>query len=560
MRPEPKLLPKPRVVRTHEGFARADAPVVNVHDPSVREGGYRLHIGAEWIEICSAGEAGERAARTTLGQVERQYAASPCLEIEDWPDHTKRGFMLDVSRCRVPTMETLRGYTRQLGDLKLNHFQLYTEHTFAYRDHERVWRDASPVTHGEVRTLGEWCRERGIGLAANQNCFGHLTPWLVHGPYAELAETHGEYEFYGIRRRGPFSLCPTDPRSLELVKGLLDELMPCFASPLVNIGCDETADVGQGRSRREVERRGKAAVYSEYVSGVADHVIASGRTPMFWADIALSSPEVFERLPSELVSLAWGYEPDSPFESWCGALREMGRAFWVCPGLSGWRSFAGRTGERLGNLRAASEAARAFGAEGWMATEWGDLGHRQVSAVTLRGLADAASFAWSGEPADPEAVDLNVFGRKGVSAWLDALGDADAELRGVCGYPKDGESEARLLNASALFDELHPPRSRAARPGTLRQWEAAFGRVRELAGCVPGSGDDPLSRELRHAAACCAFAAGVGVKRRGGSGVGLAAQLEEIIREHAALWALGSRPGGLRESAAYWESLRGEVP
>jgi len=280
---------------------------------------------------------------------------------------------------------------------------------------------------------------------------------------------------------------------------------------------------------------------------------------MFWADIALSSPEVFERLPRELVSLVWGYEPDSPFGAWCGALREMGRSLWVCPGLSGWRSFAGRTSERLGNLSAASEAARTFGADALMATEWGDLGHRQVSAVTLRALADAASFAWSGGPADPEAVDLHVFGRMGMSAWLDALGDADAELRRVCGYPKAGERETKLHNASALFDELHPPRERAVRAGTLRQWEAALERTRELAARVPGSGNYPLSRELRHAAACCVFAAGVGVQRRGGHVAGLAGQLDEIIREHTALWALRSRPGGLRESAAYLESLRGEV-
>lgn len=559
MLPDPKLLPRPRTLRMREGFAREDAAEVHGHDKTVRTGGYRLVIGAEGVEIRSADEEGERAAETTLQQIYRQFKALPCMEIEDWPEHAKRGFMLDVSRCRVPTMETLRGYTRLIGELKLNHFQLYTEHTFAYRDHERVWRDASPITPSEVRTLDAQCKALGVELAANQNCFGHLSPWLVHEPYAELAETHGEYAFYGIRRHGPFSLCPTDPGSLELVKGLLDELMPCFESPLVNIGCDETADVGQGHSRADVERRGKAAVYGDHVSAVAAHVIASGRRPMFWADMALSSPEVFERLPPELISLVWGYEPDSPFAEWCGALRAMGRDFWVCPGISGWRSFAGRTCERLGNLRAAAEAAREFDADGWMATEWGDLGHRQMSAVTLRGLADAASFAWSGEPADPEAVDLHVFGRKGVSAWLDALGDADAELRGVCGYPKAGEGETRLLNASALFDELHPPRERSWRPGTLREWEISLERTRELADRAPGSGDDPLSRELRHAAACCVFAAGVGVRRRGGNVAGLAGQLDEIIREHAALWTIGSRPGGLGESAAYWESLRGEV-
>lgn len=559
MLPEPRLVPRPRSVRLRDGLTRAGAPIANTRDADLRDGEYRLSVRSDEIEVRASGESGERAARATIAQLQRQYFVLPCLEIEDWPDVRTRGFMLDVSRCRVPTMESLAREVRLLSKLKLNHFQLYTEHTFAYRDHESVWRDASPITHEEVRRLDGWCAEFGIELAANQNCFGHLTPWLVHQPYAELAETHGEYEFYGIRRSGPFSLCPIDAGSLEFVTGLLDELVPCFRSTLVNIGCDETADVGQGRSRESVARLGKAAVYGDFVSDVAAHVIARGRRPMFWADIALSYPEVFDRLPAELISLVWGYEEDSPFGACCELLRSRGRSFWLCPGLSGWRSFAGRTSERIGNLSAAAQAIQAFGADGWMATEWGDLGHRQVGAVTRRALADAASFAWCGEAADPEAVDLHVFGRPGVSRWLDALGDVDLELRGVCGYPQADKPAVKLANASVLFDELHPPRARKERAGTLEQWERTLERTRALEASAPASGDDELSMELRHAAACCRLAAGIAVRRRGGVITGLPSLLGEVIRQHETLWRIGSRPGGLKESRAYWDALEGEV-
>ena len=50
------------------------------------------------------------------------------------------GYQLDVSRCKVPTMPTLRRIVDILASLGYNQFQLYTEHTFAYSRHETAWR------------------------------------------------------------------------------------------------------------------------------------------------------------------------------------------------------------------------------------------------------------------------------------------------------------------------------------------------------------------------------------------------------------------------------------
>ena len=41
-----------------------------------------------------------------------------------------------------------------LAEFKVNQFQLYIEHTFAYRDHRDVWKDASPMTGPDIRRRG----------------------------------------------------------------------------------------------------------------------------------------------------------------------------------------------------------------------------------------------------------------------------------------------------------------------------------------------------------------------------------------------------------------------
>ena len=100
----------------------------------------------------------------------------------------RRSYMLDISRDRVPTMETLFLVVDILAKMRYNEFQLYTEHTFAYKGHETVWRDADPMTPGEIASLERYCEMQGIELVPNQNTFGHMERWLVHDEYRPLAK------------------------------------------------------------------------------------------------------------------------------------------------------------------------------------------------------------------------------------------------------------------------------------------------------------------------------------------------------------------------------------
>ena len=62
--------------------------------------------------------------------------------------------MLDVSRGRVPSLQTLLDLVDKLADFKINEFQLYMEHTFAYRNYEPVWRGWGALTGEEISAAG----------------------------------------------------------------------------------------------------------------------------------------------------------------------------------------------------------------------------------------------------------------------------------------------------------------------------------------------------------------------------------------------------------------------
>ncbi len=208
-----------------------------------RPQGYHLSVRTDGIIIQGHDLAGLFYGVCTLNQMveqadERHMA---CLEIEDWPDFPARGVMLDISRDKVPQMGTLFDLIDRLASWKYNQFQLYTEHTFAYRNHPEPWANASPISGQEILELNAFCRERHIELVPNQNAFGHMHRWLTLEPYRHLAETHEMFPVPWGWHQGPFSLAPTHPGSLELVRDLFDELLPYFSSGMVNVGADENS-------------------------------------------------------------------------------------------------------------------------------------------------------------------------------------------------------------------------------------------------------------------------------------------------------------------------------
>lgn len=536
-----------------EGFASTEA--------------YRLDASELPIRILAASPAAEQHALVTLVQLLRQYGRKiPPVTVIDAPAFSNRGVMLDVSRDRVPTMEELLACVDTLAELKINHLQLYTEHTFAYAGHEEIWRGWSPLTGEEIRRLDERCRQRHIVLAANQNCFGHLASWLKNPRYMHLSEIPSletRWQFFEFERFGPFSLCPTDPGSMALVRDMLGQLLPCFSSGLANINCDETVDVGQGRSRDDVARRGLTDVYFDFVGQVFAEVNRLGFRPMFWADIALSHPESVGRIPKDVIALAWHYEPDAPFATWCETLRKAGREAWVCPGTSSWRSITGRTTERRANIDAAVRDGLAYGATGLLVTDWGDVGHRQQWPIALHGIADAASAAWTGNPEAPDlaAESLHLFGDSSgeIAFFLERLGDIDADLRKVAGPLRDGKPGPQR-NATVLFADLHRSWDDPFKPGTPELWDGVSERFAEAV-VTHGGAIDRVPKhfrdEIAHAMLVAAFASQYAMGRRAGIGPAerqdLAGTLRDIIADHRRLWTLRSREGGLDHSCSYYE-------
>jgi hexosaminidase len=369
--------------------------------------GYALTIDRTGVRVAYRETGGLRAAGATLRQLLRKYGRRlPCLKIRDWPDFARRGVMLDISRGRVPKLETLLDLVERLADFKINEFQLYTEHTFAYRNYKSVWQSWGALTATEIRTLDQRCHELGIDLVPNQNSFGHLRYFLEHPKVKRLAEVSAPYEgSTGDFLRFPTTLAPNNPETIKFIRGLYDELLPNFSSKFLNVGCDETWDLGRGQSQKLCERRGKGRVYVDFLKQIQREVSQRGRTMMFWGDIILNHPELIESLPKNVIALNWGYEANHPFEKEAATFAKSKIPFYVCPGTATWMTLLGRHDTAFANLRLAAAAGRKHGALGYFNTDWGDGGHPQPLAVSWPLYVIGAAHSWCSKSFDEKLLE-----------------------------------------------------------------------------------------------------------------------------------------------------------
>ena len=541
-------------------------------DPEHPAQGYRLVVDEGGIEISAADPAGAFYALQTLAQwIELQQPEEgeiAGVRIRDWPDLTHRGVLLDISRTRVPTMETLFDLVDLLSSWKINQLQLYTEHTFAFRGHESVWRNASPMTAAEIRSLDDHCFARHVELVPNQNSFGHLHRWLRLPEYRHLAECPEGLAHPFASEVEPFSLCPIDPGSLDLLRDLYGQLLPNFRSRQFNVGFDETFDLGRGRSAAPVEAEGVGRVYLRFLEQVRRLAAEHGHRIQYWGDIVAGHPEIIAELSEEAIVMSWGYEADHDFEKELRPLVDRGLAFYVCPGTSSWLSFGGRVSNALGNIAAAVRAGVNQGAIGCLVTDWGDQGHLQPLPVSMPGFLAAAACSWNASAAEEHAM-------MPIEPWLahhvfpahPSKAAALLELGEL--YSKPG---ARAFNGSPLFHlavtpDLSWEHSRIA--GTHVEGLQSCLEVIEGARSVLAAGEqDLVSRELAWVCSGLELGVEVGLARlRTGSPIPLSeiptrrrqslrSRLDRLLDQHQDLWRSRSRPGGRLESRAVLERAR----
>ena len=368
-------------------------------------GAYTLTIDIDGIAITGCDFEGVRNGVQTLRQLIRQNGTVlPVLQIEDAPAYRIRGYYLDATRGRVPTLAWLKQWADKLCLYKYNQLQLYIEHTFAFDGMSETWRGSSPLTPADILEFDQYCANLGIELVPSVSTFGHQYVAMRTQELRELGEfpEDADRPFSFIERMRHHTLNVADDRAFAFSTQLVDSYLQLFRTKRFNICADETFDLGKGQSKQEAQRVGVATLYATYVGKLCEHLSQQGHEPMFWGDIAIEMPEILETLPNNVTLLNWQYDPEATDEK-IQLVAKAGAKQIICPAVWGWNALLPRIDDAWNNIARIARYGIDCGAEGMLVTDWGDFGHVNDPRMAVPGMIFGAQYAWN--PAGDTAED-----------------------------------------------------------------------------------------------------------------------------------------------------------
>ena len=365
------------------------ANLVFEKDSSLGDEEYRITISEDLIKVLYKTLNGAFYSLLTIEQI-LSNDNIPCLEIVDYPDVAVRGFMMDISRDKVATVDTIKQVIDLCARLKMNHFELYVEgFSYEYDRFKSYLEDNGYITKEEYKELEEYAFNHFVDFVPNQNGFGHMGKWLEKDELKDLAVCPEGIFLWG-RHRKPTTLDPLDPRSLELVKAMYSEMLPGRKSKYFNMNFDEPFELGHGKT----EGMDVGSLYIDYMLKAYDEIKKYDKLPLIWGDVLIKHPDKINLLPKDMTFIDWGYDASSPFDRHAKLLKSKGVSFMMAPGTTSWCSFFGRYIDWYENIKNAIDAVVNNGGIGVLLTDWGDFGHLQFLPVSYGPIAYAGMYSW----------------------------------------------------------------------------------------------------------------------------------------------------------------------
>ena len=354
---------------------------------------YTLDISNNGIAITASSTVGAFYGIQTLRQILENETVYAC-HIEDAPDFGFRGFYHDVTRGRIPTLDTLKELVDHMAYMKLNSLQLYVEHSFAFREFADSVERTGCLTAEEIRELDDYCYENFIELIPSMSCFGHLYVLLEKPQYKHLqvAKDYENTHIYWYERMAHHTIDPLHPDSFPLIKSMIDQFIPLFRSDKFNICCDETFDLKNGKHKDT----DTGELYVTFTNKLIDYVKSHGKQVMMWGDVLLEHPERVRDIPEDVLLLNWHYGADAEnAEQKVKLLQGQKRTQIVCPATWAWNHFNELLCASIPNITIMTDLARKYGAIGVLNTNWGDYGDPCSFDLSLFGLAYGAARSWN---------------------------------------------------------------------------------------------------------------------------------------------------------------------
>ena len=372
--------------------------------------GYTITPGPNSLTLAAASATGLFYAAQTAKQLIQGDGPAAVLHlasIRDWPAMKYRGLHDDLSRGPVPTLAFQKELIQTLAAYKANVYSPYFEHTQQYTSNPLPAPPGGSLSPADARELTAFASRYHVTVIPEQEAFGHLHHNLTWEQYQPLAETpHGAV------------LAPGQPGSIALIQQMFTELAADYSGPFLHIGADETADLGLGQTKSDVDSRGLGPVYLDFMQRIATALAPLHRKLLFWGDIAQSivqrstaysangasapdrlDPDILRNLPAAFkqntIAVAWWYtpSPSGGFAKFLTPFTSAGFETWVAPGINNWSVVYPDYNDGLTNIQQFVAEGQRQHSTGTLNTIWNDDGE-SLSNNNWYGILFGAAASW----------------------------------------------------------------------------------------------------------------------------------------------------------------------
>ncbi|WP_158788997.1 glycoside hydrolase family 20 zincin-like fold domain-containing protein [Granulicella sp. L46] len=340
-----------------------DAPM---HDEGYVLVSQKNSTAGETVDIIGQTAAGIFYGAQTIKQLVESSPNGPQIwsaTIRDWPAMKYRGQHDDLSRGPFPTLAFQKHQLEVFAAHKVNLYSPYFESNLEYSADPLAAPPGGALTRDEAKELVAFATPLHIMIVPEQEAFGHVHHVLEYEKYADVAETpHGNV------------IAPGQPNSLPLIVSWFTQIAADFPSPFLHIGADETFDLGLGRTKPEVDKRGLGPAYADFLSSIHTVLAPLHRRLIFWGDIGDSDPSAILGIPKDMIAVPWVYGHKDSYDNDILPFKKQGLETWVAPGDSNWRQVYPVEKTALDNISGFIAAGQRLGSTGELTTIWNDDG------------------------------------------------------------------------------------------------------------------------------------------------------------------------------------------
>lgn len=232
-------------------------------------------------------------------------------------------------------------------------------------------------TKEEIQEMDRYAQSKGIELVPCIQTLGHLGRLLCIPAYAHLSDT-------------PDALLVDEPKTYELIDKMFQSISDSFSSRLINIGVDETFNLGLGRYLCIHGYTDRYEILLRHVGKVVDLAKKYGFKPRMWSDmfehlatekdkngVAIIDEKVIAQVPEDIELCHWWYEKRSD-EVWDAEFKmhnKFNRKIWFYGGSWTWWGYAPFNRYSIDAMKNGIIQAQKNGVENIVITMWADSGH-----------------------------------------------------------------------------------------------------------------------------------------------------------------------------------------